>query len=78
MEAARANGCQLCTMFLDSAHFNRHREIHGSKFLGKEEMLYLRRSIAYPDRAVELGVGPRGTHSVSRVFFYRIPFEWRE
>ncbi|KAH6625745.1 heterokaryon incompatibility protein-domain-containing protein [Boeremia exigua] len=76
MEAAKENGCQLCTILLDSPQFCREQEIFGYKLCGKNEMLHLRRSLAFPERAVELGVGPKGAQSISRTFFYRMPAEW--
>lgn len=76
MKKAGAKGCQLCTILLDSHDFCQQEEFFGYKLQGEKEMMYLRRSLGFPDRAVELGVGHKGSQTISRTFFYRIPAEW--
>lgn len=76
MEKARTKGCQLCTILLDSSEFRRDYSVGDFKLPGKKEMMYLRRSLGLPDRAVELGMGNKGSLTFSRTFFYRMPSEW--
>ncbi|OSS48213.1 hypothetical protein B5807_07841 [Epicoccum nigrum] len=73
VKAASAKGCQLCTLLIHCPLNTRTQDMIAR---GKKEMCYLRRSIACPDRAVRMCVGPHGNTSLSETFFYRIPSEW--
>lgn len=76
MEEAKTKGCQLCKVLLDSPQFRQNQSALEYKLPGRKEMMYLRRSLGFPDRAVELGVGHKGSQTFSRTFFYRMPAEW--
>ena len=76
MEIAKAKGCQLCTALLSSLELFSGQNMDNYLQQDKKELLYLRRSLGYPDRAVELGVGLKGSRQISRTFFYRMPAGW--
>lgn len=76
MEKARLRGCQLCTILLDSSQFRRDYTGSNFKLPGKKEMMYLRRSLGFPDRGIELGMGNKGSLTFSRTYFYRMPAQW--
>ena len=73
MKAASTKGCQLCTLLI---HCPISPQTQDMIARGKKEMCFLRRSIASPDRAVRMCVGPQGKTSLSETFFYRIPSQW--
>lgn len=76
MKQEADRGCQLCSILLSPPNFCGVQDIDGHRTKGDKETMYLRRSRAYPDRAVALGIGPNGMHQISRTFFSRIPLSW--
>lgn len=61
-------GCQLCCILLN---YPRPLRVEN-----ENATLILRRCPAYPDRAVRLGTGPKGTNYITRTFFRRVPNWW--
>lgn len=68
MRTTAAKGCELCAILLKSPYMDKMND--------ENTTLYLRRSLACPERAVTLGKGAKGALHLSRTFFYRIPGWW--